>query len=813
MRTYNKLIMGRAVELQTPHQAYPAEHELNIHDLWKLFKRRWMTVACGTLVCVFLAAVFCALSTRQYQATAELQVEKEASSSPLGVPDASGDAGSYSDPLEENIALQTQAGILNSDTLALRVINDLHLESTEDFRPKFSLVGWVLGLVTPDGPPDPQEASLESSPRRRIAALRVFGKNLKVKPVAGTRLIDVSYLNPDPKLAADIVNHLAQGLADYNFQTRHKATSQTAEWLAGQLSDLRKQSEDLQEKVAQSQRDSGVLSLGGVDAQGREQLYSSIMDKLQQATAAYSQAEQNRIQKGAVYQAALSGDPEAVSGLSGNGVTSAADSSLTLIQNLRMQLTDLQSQIGQLAAKFGPAYPKLAEMKGKADAVTESIHVEVQRVSERAKNDYTVAQQVENNARNVYLDQKNQADALNDKTIKYTILRREADESRELYETLFKQLKQAGVLADFHSNNISVVDPARVPARPAKPNIPLYLAASLAGGLLLGCFGAFVRDGIDNKIQDLSELEAQLGQATLGILPFHKESRVRLGAAIQSLPLRNALSSGARLLASVKLSETADDALGPVPNFRKSPEEVGSRFPAIAEPRSPYVEALRGLRTALLLSRSGSPPKVILVTSSVAGEGKSMLSLNLGAVLAQQGRKVLLVEADLRRPKLSRKLTVGRSEGLSSFLAGLTEDQNPLSVAVSTEEIPDLYFLPAGPVPPYPAELLGSARMREGLRVWREHFDFIIIDGSPVLPVTDSVILSSLADLTLLLARYSVTERQSLERSYRLLNSQVDHDRIGVVLNAVRQTASAYYEYYGFKDSGYGDKNHAKKSA
>src|SRR5579863_3328698 len=219
MRTYNKLITGRAVELQTPHQAYPVEQEIAVHDLWKLFKRRWITVAGATLVCVFLAAVFCALSTRLYRATAELQVEKQASSSPLGLPDASGESGSYSDPLEENIALQTQAGILNSDTLALRVINDLHLESTQDFRPKFSLVGWVLGWITPDGPPDPQEATLESSPKRRIAALRVFAKNLKVSPVAGTRLIDVSYLNPDPKLAADIVNHLAQGLADYNFQT------------------------------------------------------------------------------------------------------------------------------------------------------------------------------------------------------------------------------------------------------------------------------------------------------------------------------------------------------------------------------------------------------------------------------------------------------------------------------------------------------------------------------------------------------------------------------------------------------------------
>jgi capsular exopolysaccharide synthesis family protein len=251
----------------------------------------------------------------------------------------------------------------------------------------------------------------------------------------------------------------------------------------------------------------------------------------------------------------------------------------------------------------------------------------------------------------------------------------------------------------------------------------------------------------------------------------------------------------------------------PIPDPAKTAEQVASRFPALTEPHSPYIEALRALRTSLLLSRSGSAPKVILVTSSIAGEGKSMLSLNLGTVLAQQGKKVLLIEGDLRRPKLLRKLTVSPNDGLSSFLAGQSAEQNPVSVTIPTDEVPQLYLLPAGPVPPYPAELLGSDQMREGLRAWREYFDFIIIDGAPVLPVTDSVILSSMVDFTLLVARYKVTEQQSLDRSYRLLQSQVGHDKIGLVLNAVRQTAGAYYDYYGYRDSSYGENDHAQKTA
>lgn len=788
-----------ASEPRHPMRAYAVEKDLTIHDWWRLLGRRRGIVFGTTLLFVAMAMLVCIFSTRRYQATAELQVQKEQASA-LGLRNVTGEEAGYSDALQENIALQTQAGILSSDTLALKVIQDLHLESTQDFRPKFSPVGWFMGLITPEGPADPPQATLETSPRRRMSALRVFSKNLKVKPVPGTRLIDISYLNPDPKIAADVVNHLTEGLADYNFQTRHKATSKTAEWLAGQLSDLRKQSEDLQAKVARSQRDSGVLSLGGVDAQGREQTYSTVVDKLQQATTAYSQAQSNRIMKNAMYQVAKTGDSEALSGLSASPMFAGAsgmDSSLTLIQNLRMQQADLQSQLAQISAKFGPAYPRVEEMREKLEAVEKSIHAEVRRVADRAKNDYEVARQVEYSTRQVYEDQKRQADALNDKTIEYTILRQEANESRALYEGLFKQLKEAGVLADFRSNNISVVDPARVPAKPAKPNVLLYLAGSLLTGLIAGCFGALLRDGMDRKIQSLPELEAQLGQTTLGILPYHRESRARLHEAGHVRAL-----SGAGALARLPHSRNGASA------------SAALQFPALNASRSPYIEALRALRTSLLLSKGGSPPQVVLVTSSIAAEGKSMLSLNLAAVLAQQGKRVLLVDADLRRPILHHKLKVASGEGLSSFLAGQLPDNDAISVAIPAEEAPGLYLLPAGPIPPYPAELLGSQQMRNGLRMWREQFDFVVIDGSPVLPVTDSVVLSGMVDFTLLVARHKLTERQSLDRSYRLLEAQAGHQKIGVVLNAVRQTGGTYYEYYGYKSSSYyGSDTHADKSA
>jgi capsular exopolysaccharide synthesis family protein len=179
-----------------------------------------------------------------------------------------------------------------------------------------------------------------------------------------------------------------------------------------------------------------------------------------------------------------------------------------------------------------------------------------------------------------------------------------------------------------------------------------------------------------------------------------------------------------------------------------------------------------------------------------------MLSLNFATLLAQQGKRVLLVDADLRRPIIHQKLRLPRSGGLSSYLAG-ENGADALSGILPLPDVAGLYILPAGPLPPYPAELLGSEQMRTALREWRERFDFIILDGSPVLPVTDSVILSSMTDFTLLLARYKVTKRQSLDRSFRVLRAQTGDQKIGIVLNAINREGSSYYEYYGYSDSKY----------
>jgi polysaccharide biosynthesis transport protein len=770
------------------------EKDLTIKDLWTVMSRR-SGILFGTVALFFgLAVIACIFSTRRYQATGAIQVQKE-NTDALGLENMMGSAEGSSDALDANVTIQTQANILKSDTLALKVISDLELEKTQDFQAHFNPLGWALGLISPHGPADPKRASLENSPRRRTHALKVFSTNLKVKPIAGTRIIEISYLNPEPLISAAVVNHLAQGLADYNFQTRYNATAQAAEWLSGQLSDLRKHSEELQAKVIALQRKSGVFTLGETDAQGRQQVYSTALDKLEQSTAQLTQAESNRILKGAVYQVVKNGDPETISSLAGTSTISAASSpgvasSLSLIQNLRAEEATLSGQSQEMQAKFGPAYPKLGEINGKLTAIQSSIHAEAMRVAKRAENDYAVAKQVEDSARSIFAQQKRDADALNDKAIEYTIARQEADESRALYQNLLHKLREAGVIAGLKSSNITIIDPAREPSNPAKPNILLYLAAALGGGVFVGGFAAFLRDATDSKIQNLPEFEAYLGESPFGVLPFHKEPSRRLTSGPNASPFDTEVAMKQR-------------------GFED--------FPVLSDPRSVYTEALRSLRTSLLLSRGGAPPQVILVTSSVASEGKSMVSINLAGLFAQQGKKVLLVDADLRRPVLQKRLRV-KAKGLSSILTEEGIEQTALTAPAAMEQIPNLDVLPAGPIPPCPAELLGSEQMSTALRQWRSQYDFIILDAAPLLPVTDSVLLSTLADQTLLVARYKVTERHSLERSYRLLHrakgtletTAGQHElakshfgrRIGIVLNGVERRTS-YSKYYGGANADY----------
>jgi succinoglycan biosynthesis transport protein ExoP len=739
--------------------------ELTLREVGVMLARRRGIIYISLSVCFLLAILALLVSTRRYKSVGEIEVQKDSTGS-LGIQTASADAPS--DALEVNMIIQTQAKILQSDSLALRVIEDLHLEQTEDYRQKWRPLDWVLGLLAPKGVADPKGASLENSPHRRMRVLEIFRRKLTVKPVAGTRLIDVEYLSPDPQLAAAVVNHLLQGLIEKGFQGRYEATMQASSWLGTQLEDLRAQTKRLQAKVVKLQQESGVFGLGEVDREGRDQVYSPTLEKLQMATQAEAQAQSNRILKGAINDVVRSGNAELISGLGGSaiaGSSTAIGTSLTLIQNLRLQEATLQGQLQEMSAKFGPAYPKLAEVHGNLVAVQGAIHAEVGRVAGRARNDFMVAEQTEEKTRKDFNEFKGEAEALNNKTIEYQMARQEADQTRSLYDDMLRHLKESGLLAGLHSTNISVVDWAKASDKPAKPIILLYLLGSIVVGLLVGVVAALLRDVTDTRIQDLREISRELGPMPLCVLPYQKD--------VAALPLAGGVSSW----------------------VERSPDK--SPLPALERPNSSLVEALRSLRTSLMLSRSGAPPRSVLVTSPLSDEGKSFLSWNLAILFAQQGKRVLLCDANLRDPCLHRNLEVDPRIGLSSMLAGVSPEQGE-SAVIPVLEVPGLYLVPAGPLPPYPAELVASVQMANLVKTWESEYDLVLLDAPPVLQFTDSVVLSSMVNSVLLLAWHGKTPLQALEKSYRMLEDvQSSGDRkINIVINGLKEQAAEGFVSY-----------------
>jgi succinoglycan biosynthesis transport protein ExoP len=490
-----------------------------------------------------------------------------------------------------------------------------------------------------------------------------------------------------------------------------------------------------------------------------------VMAKLEELNKQLTAAEANRMLKQAGYQIANSGNAELISSVgSSNLLGSLAgmnSNPLALIQSLRSQQAELKVQYAQAAAKYGPAYPKLMQMRNQSQELESAIQAEIDKVAARAHNDFLAAKNAEGMLRASFERQKEEANKLNDSAVRYTIMKREAESSRELYDGLLKKLKEAGVLAGLRSTNLVVVDPARTSAKPARPSYPINLGLGLGVGLLGGLALAFAREGLDSTLRTPEQVEAVAGLPAVGIIPE--------------------LAAGHRWRSANKPKLDCN---------------------ILDSPSSRLAESYRALRTALLFSNGDVPPKVILVTSALPQEGKTTVSLNSAIALAYQGAKVLLIDADLRRPELHSCLGVRAEPGLSELLS----DEATLPVqAGACPKVPNLFLLPAGHRRPSPAEVLGSVRMRNLLNGCRERFDFVVIDTPPVLAVTDAVVLSKSADAVLLVVRSAQTSEQSLLRARDLL-LRVNARIAGVLVNRANLHSSDYYDSYGYLGGRVGEK-------
>jgi len=706
-----------------------------------LVKRKWTVLAC--LFTIFSVVAIASLKmTPIYEASGSIAINKPDSGLVNFNNSPSFSLDSF-DPTE----LETEVKILQSDLLALQVVKELSLDRRPDFGGKTTALPSSLDLA-----PDP----LQADSGQTSALLSGFRGNLKVSLAPGTHIVEVHFRSPDKNLAATVVNTLMTTYTENNFKSRFDSTMQASDWLSKQLVDLQMKVETSQEKLVRYQKEHEIL--------GMDEKQNITTAKLDELNKQLTSAESERMDKESVYRLVEAGDADTIASaatiLDAAGV--GAQSASGLLEGLRSKEADLKIQAADLSMQFGPAYPKVAQLNGQLKEIDAQILLETKKVAGKIRGQYMAALQRENMLHDALEKQKQEANKLNESAIQYSILKRDLDSYRTLYEGLMEKMKEAGVSAGLKSNNFRIVDVARVPTVPIEPNIPRNLTFAFMLGLTSGVGLAFLLEGLDNTVRTTEEAQLISGFAPLGMIPLGSRN-AREGASAKRLVIA-----------------TSKEAVELVTQVR---------------PQSQMAESYRALRTSLLLSNLGAPPKVIMITSALPQEGKTTTSINCAVVLAQKGIRVLLVDADLRRPSIHKTLGMGPRSGLSNVLTGSASLQQAIS---RSPILPNLDILPAGTPPPNPAELLASSNMRDVLEELRGQYDHIVVDTPPSLSVTDAVVLSPRADAIVLVIRSGQTTKQALRRSRDIL-MQVNAKVSGVLLNAVDLSSPDYYYYYEYQ--------------
>lgn len=738
---------GRVIRV-TPSE--PADEIVSLVEIWRILRKRRLVIAAATCGLFALTLLYTFSSAPKYRAASTIEFNRTENDM-MDLGDSRTMLGDASAP-DYYVTQQTQISALQSDTLALQVAKELSLDRRPEFTGNQSLMDHFRSFPNDAGLP------LEKADHRRTNVLRAFHKNLRVEPVSGTRMITIEFMNPDPRIASQVVNKVVEDYMEQYFETRLSATLRASDWLSKQLNDLKANVEASDENLVNYQRQTGMV--------GSDESHNIVMSRLEALNQELLSAESKRMLAQTVWQLAKNGNPELISGLVGASIStgsSAMPSTLSLIESLRAHQSEIKLSYAQAATQFGPAYPRVMQLKSELDEMDQTIARETGNLAARAENDYRTAVESENAVRASFGKAKEDAVKLNDASVQYSLLKHEADSNRELYDGMTKKLKEAGVLAGLRSSNILVVDPARPPDRPARPIVWLNLGVGLLGGLLFGVIGAFVVENFDQTVGSPDEAEEVAGVASLGFVPRWKlQSKSKHASQSKSLTVT---------------SKSAGLAV-------------------VARPQSQVAEAYRSIRTAIMQVTRRGECSVILVTSAMPGEGKTTTSLNCAAAMAQQGSRVLLVEADMRRPTLRTELGIAGTQGLSSLIGGSVS----LDVPAKLANLPLLSVVPAGPKSTYPSELLGSAQFGNLVKEWRKEYDYVIVDTPPVLSVTDALVMAPHCDIAVLVARAGVTTRQSLSRArgmFRQTRTRVG----GVVLNAFDVNSADYNLYLGYEST------------
>jgi polysaccharide biosynthesis transport protein len=721
--------------------AVALDDSLHLRDLLRIIlKRKWWIVSAAVIVAA-ISTLNTLMQTPIYRATTTIQIERNAARV-VDYKDGTSNTEGYS--YDEREFLATQYELLRSKALAERVMEAMSLDLEQKKK---------SATVAENG--EPKEAAerddfigkiMATLKKRREPSVKdaqfldresVIGSlrgSVAIEPVRNARLVRIHAEGSDPNLASRIANSWAQTYISTNLERRFEASSYAKTFLEQQLAKTKEKLEQSELQLNQYTRQKQIVAI--------DDKTNLVAQNLQEFTAALAKAEQERIRAEATY--------EEIKRNLANSKELLDNRSLSTFRESKAKLeAEYQDQL----KIYKPGFPKMQQLQSQIDELERKIQIEVTTVKASvegsAKAIYDAARTQENQLRARADAAKRNVLELQDQGIRYNILKREVDTNREIYNGLLQRLKEVGVAGGVGTNNISVVDKADVPLFPYKPDVGRNAFIGLMLGLMVGLAIAFLLEYLDDSIKFPDEVERFTGLALLGVIPKVNTSRM-------------------------------------------SPREQLAR-----DPRSPLSESYRSLRTALQFSTSKGAPRTLVVTSCTKAEGKSTTAFSTAIALSQLGKRVLLVDADMRNPTVHKMFEGDHHSGLSNLLSS---DVDPIAVTRTTA-FANLFYISAGPLPPNPAELLSGRQLQRLLSPEFTTFDHIVIDAPPVMGIADAIILCKQVEATLFVIESSSTRKTSIRNALKRLHQAGAHP-LGAVLTKLPSSASLYgydatYYYYG----------------
>lgn len=739
------------LEIEGPFRAYEIEEDQSgFAEYWHTLKRHWRLILAFFLIAEVVTVIAVEVSTPLYTATSTILIERQ---QPRLLERDSND----NSPDNRNSFYNTAYQILKSPTLAAHVINTLGLQKNPEFvgkkkpgllEPVFSLLAAPFRIGRSQAP----RTSLANSDTKidnvNPSLVSHYLSDLTIRPDYETKLVTIAYTSPYPALAAQIANAHVEAYIQEGYHLRSQSNESAQRFLIGQLGKLEKRLEASERALNEYRSKRGIVDLSATDTDGKDRLLAERMTVLNRALVT---AEGKRI--------ALEADVKTINNKNYAALPEVVNNQL--IQALRIQISKVRAEYAHMSSEYTPAYPPLAQLRAQLQEMQLRENAEIDHVVDSIRSQYLTALDAEQTLRKQLDSEKAHAILLNSESLREAILAREVATNRALYRSVLARIKVLGVATEAQVSNVSVIDRAVAPQFPSSPKKKLSTVLSGFLSLMLGVAAAFILENRYNGLKTADDVQGYLRLPNLATVSLFQESNHRPAGVSRLLRL--------------------------LPASRTAPRLSHDQRPLLPALIGPTNEAYRAIRTSILLSRSEHPPRTIVFTSATAGEGKTATAINTAMTFASMLDHVLLIDADLRRPSCHDILRCNEGAGLTEVLSGLCE----LEDAIQATGTKGLFLLRAGLTAPDPSELLGSSKMARILDFAASRYEYVIVDSAPILPVSDSVVLSTQVDGVVMVASCTTARPLVRDACSRLLN--VGAKILGVVLNKADPDSSPYY--------------------